>query len=120
MKRFALIILIALISNIISEDCESKQSASSYKDCKDLTLTGDDKYCCFYKYTYKLKDSSKEEEFKGCGGITQSEYDDIKKYIKDTEDEVKKAGGEMKLDKIDCKLNFLQYYLSSLLLLILL
>ena len=116
MKKLAFIISIILISNIYSEDCDDKDNASGYKDCKDLTLVGNNKYCCFFKNSYTY--NGKSTEHKGCGSLTKEEYDGIKQYIELLKAQGKAEGYEYKID-VNCKSTYLQYYLTVLLLLIL-
>ena len=86
MKTFTFIISILLISFIFAEDCEEKKDPSGYRDCKDLKLDGDDKYCC-YVYS-KLGSSS--EEYKGCVALTQADYDKIGEEVKKYKEELEK------------------------------
>ena len=74
MKKLAFIWII-LMTYIYSENCDSKEDASDYKDCKNLTLVGSNKYCCFVKNSYSYKGQS--EEYKGCESLTKAEYDGI-------------------------------------------
>ena len=116
MKKLAFIISIFLMSYIYSESCDSKEAATGYKDCKDLTVSGNYKYCCFIKNSVSYKGQS--SEYKSCESLTKEQYDQIKKYIDEVEAEAKKEGYEYKIE-INCKSNYLQYYLATLLLLIL-
>ena len=118
MKTNTFIISILLISFIISEDCDSKKNPSGYKDCKDLTLSGDNKYCCYYYSKATINNQDHEE--KGCESYTQEEYDKIAEEVKKAKEEAEKLGAKnMKFD-IKCNSNYLKYYLSSLLLLLIL
>ena len=117
MKVFAFIISILLISFIISEDCD-KDNVSGKNDCKSLTAPANE-YCCYLNIKYT--ENGKDEEYKGCGTLTKSEYDNINKYEEDYKKEAEKEGDITNFKvKVDCKSSYLQYYLASLLLLIIL
>lgn len=118
MKTFTFIISILLISFIFAEDCEDKENPSGHKDCKDLTLTGDEKYCCYFYFKATIND--KKEEEKGCVALTKAEYDKIGEDYKKEKEELEKAGyKDLKYD-IKCQSSYLQFYLASLLLLLIL
>ena len=117
MKIITFIISILLVSFIISEDCE-KEGVSSQKDCKDLTVSKDGNHCCFIKSKY-TKDGNTEES-KDCGEYTKEEYDKMKDYVDEAKKQAEKAGYTKVSLSIDCASSYLQYYLASLLLLIIL
>ena len=118
MKTFIFIISILLISFIFAEDCGDKKNPSGYKDCKDLKLDGDEKYCCYVYTKYTLGGNSVEH--KGCEAYTQAEYDKIGEEAKKAKEEAEKEGlKDLKFD-IKCQSGYLQYYLTSLLLLLIL
>ena len=117
MKIFTFIISILLISFIISEECD-KEDVSSKKDCKDLTLSGDEKYCCFINQKATLNGNTRE--FKGCEGFSKEEYDNVEKLIEQGKKSMKDEGATGIKYSIDCKSSYLQYYLAFLLLLIIL
>ena len=118
MKTFTSIISILLISFIFAEDCGEKSNPSGYKDCKDLKLNGDEKYCC-YVYSKGTLDGKTEED-KGCEAYTEEEYKKIEEEVKKSKEEAEKIGVKnIKID-IKCQSSYLQYYLSSLLLLLIL
>jgi len=117
MKVFAFIISILLISFIISEDCD-KENVSGKNDCKSLTAPANE-YCCYFNIKYT--ENGKAEEYKSCGTLTKSEYDNINKFKEDNKKNAEKEGDITNADiKVDCKSSYLQYYLASLLLLIIL
>ena len=117
MKIITFIISILLVSFIISESC-NKEGVSSQKDCKDLTVSKDGNHCCFGKS--KLTKDGKTEEYKACEEVTKEMYDNIKKYIDDAKKEMEDEGYTKISFSIDCASSYLQYYLASLLLLIIL
>ena len=118
MKTFTFIISLLFISFIFAEDCDSKKNPSGYKDCKGLDLTGDEKYCCYYYYKATVEGKTVEE--KGCEGLSKEEYDKIGEEAKTFKEEAKKLGYKDYKYDIKCQSSYLQYYLSSLLLLLIL
>ena len=118
MKIFTFIISILLVSFIISENCDKEEGVSSQKDCKDLTVSKDGNHCCFVKSTYT--EDGKTEDFKGCEEYTKEVYDIMKDYVDEAKKKAKDAGDKDYSLSIDCASSYLQYYLASLLLLIIL
>ena len=114
MKIIPIFISLLLISSMYCEDDEDDSkncqgiNKKSVKDCENLKLPSDYKYCCFYDA------KTDEGEVKGCMPLKESEYNDIKKYIEDIEKNEKDA----KINKLDCKSNYLKICLLSLLLLL--
>lgn len=117
MKTFTFIISILLVSFIICDDCSSKKNPSGYKDCKDLKVEGDDKYCCYIhsKFTFNGED----HEDKECDGLTQAEYDKIEEDVKKGKKEAEDMGYKNIKYDINCNSSYLQYLSTLLLLLIL-
>lgn len=107
MRVFLLILSIFLISYINSKDCEKVKEPSDLNDCKVAKLSGDQSHCCFAKI-------SGAEVNTACVGLTNDEYKDIEKTI---EEEEKKAN--IKIDSLDCKSYYLEFFLLSLLFLLL-
>ena len=118
MKIITFIISILLVSFIISEDCDKEEGVSSKKDCKGLTVSKDGNYCCFVKSKYT--EDGKTEDFKGCGEYTKEEYDNMEKFVDQLKKKAKDDGDTDYSLSIDCASSYLQYYLASLLLLIIL
>lgn len=117
MKLLTFIISILLLSYIITSECERKENPKKDSDCKDLTVdtASGYKYCCYAKYEYKEGGDKKTAEF--CTELKQNDYDKIKDYIKDWENEEKEYG--LKFKKLDCHSVYLTGSILSLLLLLL-
>jgi len=109
MKFYNIILFTSLILCILTDECNEKDSASSKKDCKDLKTDG---YKCCY---YKVKINSGDET--GCTSVTKTQYDNIKDYIKEWEDEMKNE--DLKVKKIDCKSIYLELSVLGFILLLL-
>lgn len=112
MKTFTILILAILISFISTDDTKycGLTTASSAKDCHDLTVQTGYKYCCYVDG--KDKDGN---ESKGCMPVTEENYKNIKDYI----DSLKKLSTGGKINKFDCNSNYLRISLISLLLFLL-
>ncbi len=109
MKFYNIILFASLILYILSDECNSKESASSKKDCKDLKT--DSYKCCF------LKAKDKDGEGSSCMSVTKEEYDNIKDYIKKMEELGKSE--DLKIKKLDCKSIYLELSVLSFILLLL-
>ena len=116
MKKYTIIFFAFILTFVFCDDedssevqyCDAEVSASKVKDCENLKL-GDEGYKCCY-----FKGKIENENTNTCIPITKSQYDDIKKTIKDFE---KDSGNEV--DKLDCNSSYLKYSLISLLLILL-
>ena len=117
MKPFTFLLLCSLIIYINTIDCDDQETASSSKDCKDLTVTIPGSHCCYYKA--KLEISGTTREWKECTEISDEVYKNIKEYIKGTKKAAEVSGGKYKELKIDCNSSFLTISLFSLLLFLL-
>lgn len=117
MKIFTILISILLLIYIntqtvtVSECLQKGTSGKKTSDCENLKTTIDTNHCCYFKY----KSDSGESE--GCTEITKDVYDDIKKYIKDSEKEGDSIN--FKVKKLDCYSSYLTLSLLSLVLLLL-
>ena len=115
MKIFTILISILLLIYIntqtISECLQKLTTGRKTSDCEDLKTTVDSSHCCYYK----TKTDSVETE--GCTEVPKASYDDIKKYIKELEEQAKSA--KMKVKKLDCYSSYLTLSLLSLVLLLL-
>lgn len=105
------ILLLALISlSFCSDYCDDVENVSDAKDCKNLEINEKDGYrCCLFKSKYKDK-NGELKEYKGCGSLTKSEFDDIDNYIK-----VEKAEEELEELDVDCHSNYLNIAFLALL-----
>ena len=115
MKIFTILISILLLIYINADtesECQKKgTSGKKTSDCEDLKTTLETSHCCYFKY----KSDSGESE--GCTEIAKDVYDDIKKYIKDSEKEGDSIN--FKVKKLDCYSSYLTLSLLSLVLLLL-
>ena len=109
MTKLRYLILLFLISNVFSSECYDKRKPSGSKDCKDLAVAEGTQYCCYLK--------TKKSGETGCWELTKAQYDNIEDTISELE---KEADNDDKVDKLDCKNDYIKFYLFSLLLLILL
>ncbi len=109
MKFYNIILFASLILCIFSDECDDKDPASSTKECINLKT---DKYKCCY---FKGKD--KEGEASYCISLSKSDYDNIKDYIKNWEEEGKNVNLDIK--KLDCKSIYLEISVLSFILLLL-
>ena len=108
MTKLRYLILLFLISNVFSSECYDKGNPSGSKDCKDLAVAEGKEYCCYLKAKSGII---------GCFELTKAQYDNIEDTISELE---KEAGNGEKVEKLDCKNDYIKFYLFSLLLLILL
>ena len=108
MTKLRYLILLFLISNVFSSECNMKNNPSGSKDCKDLAVEEGAQYCCFLK----VKQSGKTL----CLDLSKTDYDNIEDTISKLEDNEEDG----KVDELDCKNDYIKFYLFSLLLLILL
>ena len=117
MKLLTFIISILLLSYIITSECGRKENPKKDSDCKDLKVDTDEgyKYCCYSKVEAKVDGEKKTVE--GCTELKQDDYDKIKDYIKNWEEESKDI--EVKVKKLDCHSVYLTGSILSLLLLLL-
>ena len=115
MKIFTILVSILLLTYIntdtVSECLQKLTTGRKTSDCEDLKTTIDSSHCCYYK----SKSDSAEAE--GCTEVPKASYDDIKKYIKDLEEQGK--SDNMKVKKLDCYSSYLTLSLLSLVLLLL-
>ncbi len=110
MKVLFALISILLLSFIYSDEkCERDTDKKS--DCHNIKLS-DEKKCCYFNYIYT--DGDKETEIKGCTDLKKAEYDDINKYIEETEKENEKDE-KFKLKSLDCNSYYLHITILSLL-----
>ena len=110
--------LICLFTYSLASDCTAKNSPSGAGDCEKLAVDTGYKYCCYVYTKYTLNGNSVEH--KGCEAYTQAEYDKIGEEAKKAKEKAEKEGFKnLKLD-IKCQSGYLQYYLTSLLLLLIL
>ena len=109
MKFYNIILFASLILCILSDECDSKDSASSKKDCKDLQTSA--YKCCF------IKAKDKDGENSSCTPVTKENYDNIKDYIKKLEELAKSE--DLKIKKLDCKSIYLELSVLSFILLLL-
>jgi len=107
MKFYKIVLFASLILSIYSDDgCDPDDSSvSKAKDCNKHDSTG--RHCCYYKVK---KDGDTKN---GCLPLTQTQYDNIKDFIKTYKD----AGYEVK--KLDCKSIYLELSILSFILLLL-
>ena len=75
-------------------ECDQKDSASKATDCNKLKVCDGYQYCCY------MHSTSNRGTYKGCTELTKEEYNDIKKYISELEEESKDSNGKIK--EIDC------------------
>ena len=112
MKFCQIIFLVLLLIDISSCDsCSWTQTlnkVSKVADCKDLSLDDDEKHCCY------LEGKKDDKDVKGCFPLTEDDYKDMKKTIKDIEKQ-----NNADVDKLDCKSFYLQIGIISLIFLIL-
>ena len=104
------VVLLALLSlSVYAKECGDEDvSASSYSDCKDLTVeTGET--CCYIESD--VKGLGKEG---GCAPVTEEEMKDLDKYVKETEEESAKYGLDVDID-VDCHSNYLSLAFLALL-----
>jgi hypothetical protein len=117
MKPFTFLLLCSLIIFINTKDCDDQETASSSKDCKDLTVTIPGSHCCYYKAKYEKSGTTTEDN--ECQEIPDAIYKKIKDYIKGLKKGAEVSGGKYKELKIDCNSSFLTISLFSLLLFLL-
>ena len=112
MKFCQIIFLVLLMIDIISCDhCSWTQTlgkVSKVADCKDLSLDDNEKHCCY------LEGKKDDKDVKGCFPLTEDDYKDMKKTIKEIEKQ-----NNADVDKLDCKSFYLQIGIISLIFLIL-
>ena len=108
MKFYNIILFASLILYIFSIQCDGKGEAGSSDDCKDLPIGTGYSNCCFVK---GKKDS---EDVATCIPLTKNQYDNIKDYIKELEED-----GSTDVKKLDCKSIYLELSILSFILLLL-
>jgi len=102
------VVLLALLSlSVYAQECEGR--ASSYSDCKDLTVeTGET--CCYVEYDVKGVGESGV-----CYPVTEEEMKDLDKYIKEAEEEESaEFGADVDVD-VKCHSNYLSLAFLALL-----
>ena len=99
MRNLLFIMIAILLVSCVNSKCNEKK-ASSVKDCKGETLDEGYKYCCYV---------DAGDDGKVCIPLTQDDYKNIKDYIKKIEED------NIKVNKLDCKSNYLKFCLISLL-----
>ena len=97
--KFYIIIFVSLILSIYSGNtCDGEHSTgSSAKDCNKLEKESGYPYCCYFKFI------GPEGEKEVCIPLTQSDYDDIKNFIKEIEKDV-----DITTKDLDCKSIYLK------------
>ena len=112
MKFCQIIFLVLLMIDISSCGAcswdKTLDKVSEVADCKDLSLDDDEKHCCY------LEGELNDKDVKGCFPLSEDQYKDMKKTIKDIENQNK-----AEVDKLDCKSFYLQIGIISLIFLIL-
>ena len=110
--------LIALINALNPSPCNAIQNPSSPSVCYNLTFSkNDSKYCC-YKRGY-FENNGQKNNFERCEEITQSQFENIDKTIKDMENNDSNPNIKGKIYSLVCKSYYLSMGLFSLLLFIL-
>lgn len=113
-KEYSLLFMLILISifTITKQGCSG--AATKADDCKDDSLSQDDKddddlvHCCYFK-NEKLNSGF-------CDSLTSKQYKNLGKYIKQYE---KEQGYTYKIS-IDCKSSYLNLFLLALIMQLLL
>ena len=111
MRTLTIISIILIISFInssgVGNSCGGE--ASSLKDCKDLELDPEDKYCCYISF----KESG--QAYDECIPLTEAQYKD-----QDGFKETLKTDYKQTVTKLKCDSNYLKFYFLSLFLVLLL
>ena len=119
MKLYTIIIAALLLVSILSDgdkDYCKGEDATNKKDCEKLKIEGkrDDgenfTHCCY------LEGETDSKDLKACIPLTDSEYKDIKKYIKDAENASKEK--DAKIKSLDCNSYYLKISLLTILLIL--
>ena len=95
--------------------CQGEEETDS-KKCKDLTLPPGYSNCCYYHGEGTSK-NGKTEVFKGCIPLNKTQYENIKSYIKEIEEDVDE-GETVDVKKLDCFADYLQISIIALLILL--
>ena len=98
------------------DEGECKEKISS--GCENLKVGKGYYKCCLFEAEFD-QEYDGEKESKLCRPITQTEYDDIKDYIKKSEDDFKNGLGFGVDISIDCASNYVMISLLSLIILFL-
>ena len=121
MKLFEILLFIAYLFVFINSTCETDEEDTvkyrKYDDCKNRAFnTEETEYnayrCCHLKV--ETETANVERTGHGCKAVSQSEYNNIKKYVSDLESQ-----SDIKKVKIDCESSHLIYGLYCLLLFLL-
>ena len=78
---------------------------TNIKDCKDLEVDPEEKYCCYVV----LEDGTKE-----CYPATEDDVEDLNNF----QDELEQTYYKMEITTLKCQSNYLQFYVLSLLLIL--
>ena len=120
MKIFDIIFISFCILSLINSTCtpdEENNKIRDEDDCINRNLSDEEKSvfrtrCCFMRR--KLDDNTRKGKEYSCLAITENDYKNIKKLVKQYEDE---PGVDDV--KIDCKATYIKYALLSLILFLL-
>ena len=121
MKIFEILIFIAYLFVFINSTCETDEADTikyrDYIDCKnrgfDTDETSNNAYrCCHIEV--ETETANVEKSVHGCIAIIQTQYDNIRKYIREIE-----SRSGVKEVEIDCESSYLIYGLYCLLLFLL-
>ena len=104
MKICQFIIALSLIAYIFNENCYLTEGSKA-DDCKGAQTTLTDSHCCY------IKGKMLNIDYDGCTEIIKQVYDDVSKYIKESN---KIDGYDIK--SIDCYSNYIKLGLISSLL----
>ena len=111
MKTLYVLLVLTLIAQCLSTECEDGTQPSKAEDCNNRELDSGYYRCCFMEVETK-----KSGKTKYCGPVTKEQYDDIDDYI----DEVEKAEKDtvdVEDFSIDCGSNYIVISILSLILL---
>ena len=98
-------LLISYINTATDSGCRAKENPTSFKDCKDLEVDPEEKYCCYVV----LEDGTKE-----CYPATEDDVEDLNNF----QDELEQTYYKMEITTLKCQSNYLQFYVLSLLLIL--
>ena len=115
MKIFDILFISFCILSFINSTCQPEEENNKIRDeddCTNRQLNDEEKStfktrCCFMRR--KLDDNTRKGKEYSCISITENDYKNIKKLVKQFE-------GESGVDdvKIDCKATYIKYALLSL------